>query len=243
MDTSNLSNRAGQIIDSTFHPAPNTRYLALLGHGVTGNKDRPLVVGLANELAAHGIPALRFSFCGNGQSQGRFEDCTLTSQTEDLVDILDQTYTPDTHIIYIGHSMGAAVGTLVAAKEPTRIQTLVSLAGMVHTAAFFDREFGDATPGSGFMWDEPNCPLSQKAWDDAHAIETTLHAAAQVTQPWLFVHGTDDDVVPLSDSQDAHAAALLTNKKQLIERPGESHMFTEAAYPQIAAAIATFLTP
>ena len=31
--------------------------------------------------------------------------------------------------------------------------------------------------GSGFMWDEPNCPLSQQAWDDAtQTIRSTLPA-------------------------------------------------------------------
>lgn len=240
MDTTTLKNRAGQRLDATFHPAPNTRYLALLGHGVTGNKDRPLMIGLADELAQRGVPALRFSFAGNGKSEGRFEDCTITSETEDLVALLDQLATPERHLIYIGHSMGGAVGALVAAQEPRRIQTLVSLAGMVDTAEFFRREFGSTTPGSGFMWDEPTCPLSQKAWDDAtQTIRSTLPSAAQVTQPWLLIHGIDDDVVPLADSHAAVKAA--TTETRLIERPGESHMFSKGAYPEIAAAIADWL--
>ncbi|MDQ8201505.1 alpha/beta fold hydrolase [Pelagicoccus sp. SDUM812003] len=241
MDTSTLKNRYGQRIDATFHPAPNTRYLALIGHGVTGNKDRPLIKGLADQLAMRGIPALRFSFTGNGKSQGRFEDCTITSETQDLTDLLDEFSSPQRHIIYVGHSMGGAVGALVAAEEPYRIQTLVSLAGMVHTAEFFKREFGNATPGQGFMWDEPTCPLSQKAWDDALAIGDTLKAAETLTQPWLLFHGADDDVVPLSDSHAALSAAT-TAKIKLVERPGESHMFSELAYREIAADIADWVS-
>lgn len=240
-DYTSLSNRRGDRIDATFHPAPNTGYLALLGHGVTGNKDRPLIVGVATELAKLGIPCLRFSFSGNGGSGGRFQDCTITSETEDLEDILNQVYDSETHIIYIGHSMGGAVGTLVAKKEPKRIQTLVSLAGMVHTREFFEREFGDAKPDEGFMWDEPTCPLSQKAWDDAtQTIVTTLPAAKEITQPWLLIHGTEDDVVPISDSREAFQAAT-TERKKLVERPNESHMFSESAYPVIAQAIADWI--
>ena len=48
---------------------------------------------------------------------------------------------------------------LLAGKD-TRVIGLVSLAGMIHTEAFAQREFGDVTPGVGFMWDEPSCPLS-----------------------------------------------------------------------------------
>lgn len=241
MNTATLSNRHGQLLDATYHPAPNDAYLAILGHGITGNKDRPLIVGLADELSKRGIPSLRFSFAGNGKSQGRFEDCTLTSQSEDLRDLLGFVSNSHRHIIYIGHSLGGAVGTLVAAQEPTRINTLVSLAGMTHTAAFFQREFGDQTPGQGFMWDEPACPLSQKAWDNAHEIHDTLQAVENLTQPWLLIHGTHDDVVPISDSQDALAAARSTDRKALIERPDEAHMFTEQAYPEIAKAIIDFL--
>lgn len=239
-DFSNLTTRTGDNIDATFHPAPNTGYLALLGHGVTGNKDRPLIVGVATELAKLGIPCLRFSFAGNGASGGRFQDCTITSETEDLEDILNQVYDPSLHIIYIGHSMGGAVGTLVAAKEPTRIKTLVSLAGMVETKTFFETEFGDVNPDEGLMWDESTCPLSQKAWDDAtQTIVSTLPSAEQVTQPWLLIHGIDDDVVPIADSHSAVKAA--TTQTKLIERPGESHMFSEDAYPQIALAISDWL--
>ncbi|MBC2605757.1 alpha/beta hydrolase [Pelagicoccus albus] len=239
MDTSLLQNAAGGRIDATYHEAPNTGYLALIGHGVTGNKDRPLIVGVANELAKLGIPALRFSFSGNGKSEGRFEDCTITSETKDLTALLDQLSDPYRKIIYIGHSMGGAVGTLVAAEEPTRIHTLVSLAGMVHTADFFKREFGEEVPGEGFMWEEPTCPLSQLAWDDAIAIGDTLGSIKKIAQPWLLIHGADDDVVPLSDSKDAINSA--TTKTKLIERPNESHMFSENAYPEIAKAISQWV--
>lgn len=243
MNTSTLSNRRGQRIDATFHPAPNTGYLALIGHGVTGNKDRPLIKGVAEELSDRGIPTLRFSFAGNGKSDGRFQDATITTETEDLLDLLDQLATPDKHIIYIGHSMGAAVGTLVAAQEPHRIQTLVSLAGMVNTRDFFQREFGDQTPDEGYMWGEPNCPLSQTAMDDALQIGDVLDAARSITQPWLLIHGTEDDVVPIQDSRQALEANPNDTRRKLVEIPGVSHMFSEATYPQIAHEIASWLNP
>lgn len=242
MDTSNLRNRRGQRLDATFHDAPNTRYLALFGHGVTGDKDRPLVKEVAEELSQRGLPTLRFSFAGNGKSEGRFEDCTITTEAEDLVDLLDQLVAPERQIIYIGHSMGAAVGTLVAAQDPKRIKILISLAGMVHTKAFFEREFGDQKPGEGFMWDEPTCPLSQTAWDDALQIGDTLSAAERVSQPWLLIHGTDDDVVPIEDSRQALRANLQSAPRKLIEIPDVSHMFSEQTYSQIAQSIADWIT-
>lgn len=240
MDLTQLTNRKGQRLDATYHPATRQGALAIIGHGVTGNKDRPLIVGVANELAKLGIPSLRLSFAGNGGSDGKFEEVTVTSETEDLIDVLDE-FADNQQIIYIGHSMGGAVGAIVAAQEPKRIQYLVSLAGMVNVADFFQREFGDVTPGEGCMWDEPDCPLSQLAVDDANKVGSTLDAAAKVTQPWLLLHGTLDDVVPIDDSKAAIVAA--TTDAKLIEFPGEGHKFSEATYPAIARAIAEWVGP
>ncbi len=68
-----IKNSNGEILDYTFHAGQEkARNLLIIGHGVTGNKDRPFVVALANAVAAEGLPVLRFSFSGNGSSGGRF---------------------------------------------------------------------------------------------------------------------------------------------------------------------------
>lgn len=234
MNVSNIKNRKYQKLDAAYHSAIRDDILVLIGHGVTGNKDRPLLVGIATELAQRGIPSIRFSFSGNGNSEGPFENATIINETEDLVDILDQL-PKDITIVYAGHSMGGAVGVLTANQEPDRIQFLVSLAGMVDTAGFFQREFGEVTPGNGLMWDKPECPYSQAHHDVAKSVNSTLPQAAKVTQPWLLIHGVEDDLVPLSDSQAAAKAA--TTKVKLLEIPNEDHLFSEAVYPTIAAAI------
>ena len=121
----------------------------ILGHGLTGNKDRPLLVALAEALSAEGWPCLRISYSGNGESEGEFTDSNITKEIGDLSSVIDQVGTSK-KIAYIGHSMGGAVGALTAARDE-RIKVLVSLAGMVNTAAFVEREFGDVVPDEGYM--------------------------------------------------------------------------------------------
>ena len=235
---SEIRNRSGESIEHSFHPGARADALVILGHGVTGNKDRPHLVALADGLAARGWPCLRISYSGNGGSEGRFEDCCITKEIGDLQAVLDSV--PDTaKVAYAGHSMGAAVGVLTAARD-LRIRGLVSLAGMTHTAAFVQREFSSVTPGEGFMWDDENCPLSETYVDDLTAIGDTLSAAAAVIQPWLLIHGAADDLVPLQDSREAHEAA--TCEKQFLEIAGAGHSFEEANYPQLVAAVDEWLT-
>jgi uncharacterized protein len=234
---SGIKNGNGETLDVSFQGGTRLDAIVILGHGVTGNKDRPLLKAIAKGLAAKGWPCLRFSFSGNGDSEGNFEDSTITKEMEDLAAVM-KTVPQEKRIAYVGHSMGAAVGVLTANKRMS-LQTLVSLAGMVRTADFLDREFGDVVPGEGNMWDEEGCPLSTTFANDMRHIGDVLDEAAEVVQPWLFIHGADDDVVPVADSRDAFAVAKC--EKRLIEIPGEGHSFSEESYQQIINAIDSWL--
>ncbi len=218
-----VQNSHNEVIDYTLHDAnDNTTDIVVIGHGVTGNKDRPFVVALASGLAEAGIPAVRISFAGNGASGGRFEEATISKEAEDLSCVIDAL--DGRQVAYVGHSMGGAVGVLRASKD-SRIKLLVSLAGMVHTETFARTEFGDVTPDHGCMWDEPTCPLSRTYMEDMESIHSVVDLGANVSVPWLLVHGTEDDVVPLQDSLDIYERA--NEPKSLVQIEGADHVFSD----------------
>ena len=228
--TESIRNRHGERLDVAVHRPPGTdaavppRTVVLIGHGVTSNKDRPWLVELAEALAAASLPALRVSFAGNGHSDGRFEDCTLTKEADDLGSVLDALEANGaTSIAYVGHSMGAAVGVLRASRD-RRFACLVSLAGMVHVQAFMQRHFGGLVPGRDLMLGKPGCVWNRALADDAERIGSVTPQAAMVSVPWLLVHGDVDEMVPLGDALDAGAAAA--GSAELVTLPGADHRFT-----------------
>lgn len=229
-----IRNAQKERLDYTYHHGrQGAREVVLIGHGVTGNKDRPFVVALSEGLAQAGVPVIRFSFSGNGVSQGKFSESTISKEVEDLGAVIDAV--KDREVCYIGHSMGGAVGVLRAARD-SRIKALVSLAGMVHTKAFAEREFGMVKPGEGFMWDDMNCPLSQRYMDDMAAIGSVVDQSAKIRVPWLLVHGADDDVVPIQDSLDIFARA--NEPKKLVKLPGANHVFAgEHTQPMVTEVV------
>jgi pimeloyl-ACP methyl ester carboxylesterase len=193
-----IRNPYGEKLDYSYLPGSDVEApLFVIGHGVTANKDREWAILLAEAFAKEGYGSLRFSFSGNGKSEGCFKDSCPSKEVEDLGSVLDAVKVP---VTYVGHSMGAAVGVLRAARDE-RIYRLISLGGMVDTAAFARRKFGDLIPGKDLMWDKPECPFSLTFKADMEQIGTVLPLAPRIQIPWLLVHGTEDGVVPASESE------------------------------------------
>lgn len=240
MSFGEIRNAQGERLDHSFTPAaeerPGEPELVVIGHGVTANKDREWAVTLAEELAGAGFASLRFSFSGNGDSEGDFRESSPTKEAADLGAVLD--HCGDWRVTYAGHSMGAAVGVLRAAKDP-RITRLVSLAGMVETADFARRKFGELTPGVDCMWEKPECPLSQVFLDDMVAVDSVMDLAEEVTVPWLFVHGTKDDVVPIEETE-----MILTRtggSADFVDVAGADHVFSGEAAETMARRVTAWL--
>ena len=228
-----IKNVHGERLDFTFHPgAPGATQLAIIGHGVTGHKDRPFLVALAEGLRGAGIPVLRISWSGNAGSEGRFADCTISKEVADLGAVLDACagYT----VTYVGHSMGGAVGVLRASTDP-RIRRLITLAGMVNTRAFAEHHFGALTPGRDLMWAKPGCVLSPAYMDDLCRIGSVVGQAAEIAVPWLLVHGNADTLVPLQDSRDA--LALARGPTELVELDGCDHIWEPGFIPRMVATV------
>lgn len=235
-----ISNASGEKIDYRFHGnASDPSKIVLIGHGVTGNLDRPWAEGLANALAEAGFPALRFSFSGNGDSEGDFRESTVSKEVGDLGAVIDAAKEAGyEEIIYAGHSMGGAVGVLRASSDD-RINRLISLAGMLHTGKFCDVEFGEEKPDEGFMWEDEDCPLSSTFVNDMHAIGSVLDKAADIHVPWLLVHGDADDVVPIEESREIFARA--NEPKKFVELPGVGHVFADEGLAPMIDTVVSWL--
>jgi alpha/beta superfamily hydrolase len=228
MDTP-ITNPTGERLDYSFAPgAGDARvdgWLVVLGHGVTGDKDRPIVADTATALTAAGFDTLRVSFAGNGDSEGDFRACTITKEVADLGAVLNVASVSYANIAYIGHSMGAAVGVLRTSTDD-RIKRLISLAGMVDTKTFAGTEFGDEIPDQGVMWEEEDCPLASAYLTDlTQTVVNVSPAAETVSVPWLLVHGTADDVVRPADTEHIQSLGKSNVETAFIE--GADHGFND----------------
>jgi uncharacterized protein len=224
-DSSEIRNSFGERLDATFTPAARDGVasglpVVVIGHGVTSHKERPWLVRLAEACAAAGFDALRFTFAGNHGSEGSFGAATIDKEVDDLGAVIE--HLEGRPVVYAGHSMGAAVGVLRAVRDP-RIVGLVSLAGMVETRAFADRVFADLEPGEP-MLGKPECPFHPELTASMRRIGSLASHAERIAVPWLFVHGSRDELVPLAESEQAASAAGALARLVVLE--GADHRFT-----------------
>ncbi len=235
-DLGRIANRAGELLEFVHVPASRAgAHTVVIGHGLTSAMDRPWQVELASQLHSAGFGSLRFSFSGNGGSEGAFLDSCPTKELGDLGAVLNALERAGVGpLAYAGHSMGALVGVLAVGRGEERIRALVSLAGMVHSRAFAEVHLQHLELG-GPIVGKADKPLGRTLLDDLVAIESSLPHAHDLGRPWLLVHGDQDDVVPASDSIEAAAAAGVGAELVLLE--GHDHSFTEGREVELARVV------
>jgi len=234
-----IKNNKGENIDYTFHYGSlKNRYLLIVVHGLTGDKDHSLVTEISENVAKEGMSVLRFSFSGNGESEGRFEDSTISKGIDDLQAILNTATEQGWRSIYAGYDIGSTIGVLTATID-SRIQLLISLAGIVNTHTFSQSEFGGFSANTGYMWNDPKFPLSLEFVNDMQQIESLLPRASSVDIPWLLVHGKIDNIVPVTD---VHSLLFnFENSRELIEIDDADHQFSGDAINTLSESVINWL--
>lgn len=189
--------------------------LVIFSHGFRGNYNSSLYY--AQLMAEHGYIAYRFDFCGgptSNRSDGSTTEMSIRTQEVDLKAIIDQVSADervDTSRIYlIGISQGGMVSAMTAADYPRQIGAAVLIyPGFIITdyihKMFPNREdipesfkFRGVTVGRIYAID---------AYD--YDIYTEL---PRFTKNVLIIHGTEDNVVPISYSErmvELYASAKL----------------------------------
>ncbi len=205
------------------HPHP----AVVLCHGFTGQRIEAhcLFVKMARRLCAHGLHALRIDFRGSGESEGRFEDMTVSGEISDALAALEfarQQPTADPERVAL---LGLSLGGCVAACAAGRDGGVRALALWAATAEPHRIGAAVAPQPDGTM-DFGGNVLGPAFTEDVQAIDP-LAEVGQYGGPALVVHGAADEVVPV-DHAHRYMDALATTDKRLLVVEGADHTFARA---------------
>jgi pimeloyl-ACP methyl ester carboxylesterase len=211
-----------------------------LYHGFSGNRMEVnfLFVAFSRLLAGQGIASVRFDFLGSGESDGRFEDMTLSSQIEDahrMLDFLRRRRGVDrSRLFLLGLSMGGSIAGCVAGARAEEVSGLLlwAPAGEV-SERIREREeavqANAALPGAAPRdpMDIGGLRLGDRFLPDTLQVRV-LESTARYPGPVLIVQGTSDLTVP---PHVAPAYAKLFGPRGRLEWiEGADHAFKSTAW-------------
>ena len=168
------------------------------GAAALGNTDATLCDRVAREA---GWAGLTFTFRGTGPSEGDFSIDGWLADVRAAVDALDAL--GDVSGVWIaGFRLGGTLA-IVAAASDERVRGIATFAAPASLRTWV-REPGwflEYARRTGVLR-SPGYPTDPDAWIRAIAHLDPLDAARHVApRPWLLVHGSADDVVPVEDAR------------------------------------------
>ena len=216
---------------------------------------------LGNALNGAGIELWALDEIGHGLTEG---DRAVIGSIGDLVEngrrltAIAETAQPGIPVWLAGHSLGAAAAAVSAARDPGRYAGLI-LSGAALSPLDWVLALGEADApdldldpaglsSDPFYLDElEHDPLAFTSAAGARSLADVLPAAwdelaagfGQVTLPVLFVHGSEDPVVP---AEHAREWAARLKRGRLAEFPGARHdILNETVHRDVAAAVTGFV--
>jgi len=204
--------------------------IVIVCHGFTGTKEgggRALEMGKV--LAAQGFNTLLFDFRGCGESEGSWEDITLSGQVEDLRSAAEWCRENGfARIILNGRSFGGTTAVAFTARAHF-ITALCTWAAVARPEALF-RQFarseieGPASDPVEIEGEGEVLRLKKGFFYDLQGYNLLQDAAAMKLSTFLVIHGSADEAVPAEEAKLLFQAAK--NPKELALIPGADHRFT-----------------
>lgn len=221
----------GERISTFIHVPDKTPAPAIIfSHGFTGNKIEAhrLFVRAARRASKEGFVAVRFDFRGSGESDGEFEDTTISSEVSDLNAILnfivEKKEVVKEKIGLVGLSLGGVVSIITASKNP-----IVKAVCTWSSPAYFK-----PPPKSSFLGDLSQLEkgyldlpsgyrIKRSFFEDAQKYDVLDSCAKISPRPLLIIHGSNDNIAPIDHAQALYEEAGEPKKIVIIE--GADHSF------------------
>jgi putative redox protein len=168
------------------------------GAATVGNTYASLVDRIARDA---GWAALTFTFRGTGASEGDFSIEGWLADVRAAIDALDAR-SDVTGVWLAGFRLGGTLAVVTAADD-ARVRGIATFATPASLKAWVREPnwFLQYARNTGVLRTE-GYPPDPQAWIQAIAKLDPCAAAARVPpRPWMLVHGSADDVVPVEDAR------------------------------------------
>lgn len=207
------------------------RSIVILCHGRTSSKNSPSILALEKKLNANKISTFRFDFYGHGESDGKFEDATVSEAADDISNAI-KLLKKQGHkkIGLVGSSFGGAASILAASKS----DDLSFLVLRAPVSDYYEKILSEKKRYPLEEWKKKRFIyhrnmkgkkflLNYSFFEDI-VSRKSYEIVKKIKIPVLIVHGDKDEQVPLSQSK---KSAKLIKKCKLKIIKGADHIFSK----------------
>jgi len=198
-------NKQGEFLSGILEG--DSKNIIILCHGSRGSKDAKLLKYLSGGLSSD-FSVFRFDFSGNGDSEGLLENSTYLKDVSDLDVIVDYFLSEGYNVLSIvGHSKGGSDVFLYVKKYPEKVKSIVAFAprfNLLESQEYVKfQDCKDEVRKNGFYFYEgsKNHKITKKYLKELEDI-SNVGKSFTVNHPTLIVHGSHDEVIPHSDSEE-----------------------------------------
>lgn len=182
--------------------------MIILCHGFSSSKDSNTYILFEKRFNDKGFSTFRFDFYGHGESEGKFEDITVSEAVDDTISAIKFLKGRE-HIKFglIGSSFGGMTALLTAAKS--KHLSVLGLRAPVsdylkHLIARYTEVGIEDWKKTGFTYyvraeTGEKLRLNYSFFEDASKIDGYKNAKKIMT-PTIIVHGGNDFTVPIEQS-------------------------------------------
>ena len=238
-----IKNRRGLKISVLIEAAENQKGLAFVMHGLGGYKEQPHLEAITESFKENKYTVVRFDTTNTiGESEGDFEDATITNYYEDLEDVIQWSGKQKWYVepfVLVGHSLGGICTALFAENYPAKVKALAPISTVVSGALSVEahKRF---SPEEFKIWEETGWleaksqskPGVVKRLKWSHIADRLkydlLIKVDKLTMPVLLIVGENDTRTPLDHQKILFN--VLPGPKELHVIKGSPHTFRDPAH-------------
>ena len=232
-----ITNRDGKRLAIIVDVPKQPRGLAFVAHGLGGRKEEPHTTEFARAFFDENYITIRWDARNTfGESEGAYEDATVTNYFEDMEDVMVWARTQSWYhepFFLAGHSLGGIITLLYAEQHPKKVLGLAPISTVVSGKLSMESRIQEHGQAQIDEWKKTGWvervgssgKIKRIRWHEMEERQKydTLAHAQKITMPVLMIVGENDPTTPVKHQQLLFDA--IPGKKEMHILPGQAHVF------------------